>query len=103
MTRYIIRRILQAIPLLIIISVMIFVLLRNSGDPIAVMGGRRATRSDDRERLTRLLGLDQPMHIQYITWLIGNDWRLVDIDGDGIPGGFRLSILLWSVYQIPLC
>ena len=38
MTRYIIRRILQAIPLLFIISVMIFVLLRNSGDPIAVMG-----------------------------------------------------------------
>ena len=85
MTRYIIRRILQAIPLLFIISVMIFVLLRNSGDPIAVMGGRRTTRSEDRERLTRLMGLDQPMHIQYLTWLIGNDWRLVDIDGDGIP------------------
>jgi len=85
MTRYIIRRILQAIPLLFIISVMIFMLLRSSGDPIAVMGGRRTTRAEDRERLTRLLGLDQPMHIQYITWLIGNDWRLVDIDGDGIP------------------
>jgi len=85
MSRYIIRRILQAIPLLFIISVMIFVLLRNSGDPIAAMGGRRVTRSEDRERLTRLLGLDQPMHIQYLTWLIGNDWRLVDIDGDGIP------------------
>ena len=83
MTRYIIRRILQAIPLLFIISVMIFVLLRSSGDPIAMMGGKRVTRSEDRERLTRLLGLDQPMHIQYITWLIGNDWRLVDIDGDG--------------------
>ena len=85
MTRYIIRRILQAIPLLFIISVMIFMLLRNSGDPIAAMGGRRAKRPEDRERLTRLLGLDQPLHIQYITWLIGNDWRLVDIDGDGIP------------------
>lgn len=85
MTRYIIRRILQAIPLLLIISMMIFVLLRNSGDPIAMMGGRRVTRTEDRIRLTRLLGLDQPMHIQYITWLIGNDWRLVDIDGDGIP------------------
>jgi peptide/nickel transport system permease protein len=85
MTRYIIRRILQAIPLLFIISVMIFTLLHSSGDPIAVMGGKRTTRAEDRERLTRLLGLDQPIHIQYITWLIGNDWRLVDIDGDGIP------------------
>jgi peptide/nickel transport system permease protein len=85
MTRYIIRRILQAIPLLFIISVMIFVLLRSSGDPLASMGGRRATRPEDRERLSRLLGLDQPLHIQYITWLTGNDWKLVDIDGDGVP------------------
>jgi len=64
---------------------MIFVLLRSSGDPLASMGGRRATRPEDRERLSRLLGLDQPLHIQYITWLIGNDWKLVDIDGDGVP------------------
>jgi len=85
MTRYIIRRILQAIPLLFIISLMIFFLLRSSGDPIAMMGGRRVTRPEDRERLTRLMGLDQPLYKQYITWLIGNDWDLVDVDGDGIP------------------
>jgi peptide/nickel transport system permease protein len=85
MTRYIIRRILQAIPLLLIISLMIFVLLRSSGDPLASMGGRRATRPEDRERLTRLMGLDQPLYMQYVTWLIGNDWNLVDVDGDGIP------------------
>ncbi len=92
MTRYIIRRILQAIPLLFIISLVIFMLLRSSGDPLATMGGKRLTRSEDRERLTRLLGLDQPLYMQYITWLIGNDWSLVDIDGDGIPetpGGRR--------------
>jgi peptide/nickel transport system permease protein len=85
MTRYIIRRILQAIPLLLIISVMIFVLLRSSGDPLANMGGRRATRPEDRERLTRLMGLDQPLYMQYVTWLIGNDWALIDVNGDGIP------------------
>jgi len=61
MTRYIIRRILQAIPLLFIISLTIFMLLRSSGDPLATMGGKRLTRSEDRERLTRLLGLDQPL------------------------------------------
>jgi len=36
MTRYIIRRLLQAIPLLFIISVVLFVLMQNMGDPIAV-------------------------------------------------------------------
>ncbi|MGD8457744.1 MAG: ABC transporter permease [Anaerolineales bacterium] len=85
MTRYIIRRILQAIPLLLIISVMIFILLRSSGDPLASMGGRRATRPEDRERLTRLMGLDQPLYMQYIIWLIGNDWTMIDVDGDGVP------------------
>ena len=85
MVRYIIRRLLQAIPLLFIISLMIFVLLNSSGDPIASMGGRRATRPEDRERLTRLLGLDKPISVQYVYWLIGNDWDLIDVDGDGVP------------------
>ncbi len=84
MTRYIIRRLLQAIPLLFIISVMLFVLMRNTGDPLATMGGRRATRPEDRERLSRQLGLDKSIPVQYVYWLIGNDWTMVDMDGDGI-------------------
>jgi len=70
MTRYIIRRILQAIPLLFVISLILFVLMRSAGDPIATMGGRRATRPEDRERLARLLGLDKPIYVQYLYWLI---------------------------------
>jgi peptide/nickel transport system permease protein len=85
MTRYIIRRILQAIPLLFIISLILFVLMRSAGDPIATMGGRRATRPEDRERLARLLGLDKPVYVQYLYWLIGNDWAKIDVDGDGVP------------------
>lgn len=85
MTQYIIRRILQAIPLLLIISIVLFVLMQNIGDPLATMGGRRPTRSEDRARLTRQLGLDQPMYKQYLFWLIGNDWTMLDMDGDGVP------------------
>jgi peptide/nickel transport system permease protein len=85
MTRYIIRRILQAIPLLFFISLILFVLMRSSGDPLATMGGRRMTRPEDRERLARLLGLDKPLYVQYLYWLLGNDWARVDQDGDGIP------------------
>jgi peptide/nickel transport system permease protein len=84
MFRYLIRRLLQAIPLLLIISIILFVLMMNTGDPLATMGGRKATRPEDRERLSRQLGLDQPIYIQYIYWLVGNDWALVDMDGDGI-------------------
>ena len=83
MSRYIIRRILQAIPLLFIISLMLFILMINTGDPLATMGGRRVTRPEDRERLARQLGLDQPMYKQYLFWLFGNDWTMIDMDGDG--------------------
>jgi peptide/nickel transport system permease protein len=85
MGRYIVRRLLQAIPLLFFISLILFVLMRTASDPVATMGGRRMARPEDRARLARQLGLDQPLHIQYIYWLIGNDWTMIDVDGDGVP------------------
>ncbi|MBN2147791.1 MAG: ABC transporter permease [Anaerolineales bacterium] len=95
MTRYIIRRLLQGIPLLLIISIILFVLMMNMGDPVATMGGRRPPRAADYERLRRQLGLDKPIYTQYLYWLIGNDWAKVDLDGDGIPetSGTRLGVL----------
>jgi peptide/nickel transport system permease protein len=95
MTRYIIRRILQAIPLLLIISAVLFILANAMGDPLASFGGRRRIRSSDRERLTRQLGLDQPALVQYAIWLVGNDWMKTDINGDGIAEeyGTRKGVL----------
>ncbi|NIV30062.1 MAG: ABC transporter permease, partial [Anaerolineae bacterium] len=69
MTRYIIRRLLQAIPLLFFISLILFLLMRSTGDPLATMGGRRRMRTEDRERLARQLGLDKPIYTQYVYWL----------------------------------
>ncbi len=85
MTRYVIRRLLQGVILLFIVSLALFVLMQTMGDPLATMGGRHITRSSERERLTRQLGLDKPIIVQYIYWLIGNDWTKVDLDGDGVP------------------
>jgi len=86
MTRYIARRLLQAIPLLLIITALLFVLTSNLGDPLASLGGvRRRLPPDDRARLERQLGLDQPLAMQYVIWLVGNDWMPVDTDGDGTP------------------
>lgn len=84
MTRYILRRILQGIPLVFIISLVLFVMMQNMGDPLATMGGRSVTRKEDRERLARQMGLDKPVIVQYVYWLIGNDWQTVDLDGDGV-------------------
>lgn len=95
MLRYILRRLLQGIPLVFIVSILLFVMLQNMGDPLATMGGRTPTRKADRERLTRQLGLDKPVLVQYIYWLAGNDWTRVDLDGDGITEtqGIRKGVL----------
>lgn len=83
MTKYIIRRLLQALFLLVIISFIVFVLMNESGDPLATMGGRQPPRAEDRARLERQLGLDKPIIVRYIYWLVGNDWTEIDVDGDG--------------------
>ena len=95
MTRYVTRRILQVVPLLLIISVILFALINLMGDPLASFGGRQRLRAKDRERLTRQLGLDKPILVQYVIWLGGNDWMEVDLDGDGIPDqyGTRQGVL----------
>jgi peptide/nickel transport system permease protein len=95
MTNYIIRRLLQAIPQLVIISIILFSLMQAFGDPIATLGGRVPPRPEDKERLRRQWGLDQPVYKQYLTWLIGNDWQKIDMDGDGVPEtpGKRLGVL----------
>jgi peptide/nickel transport system permease protein len=85
MGRYIIRRLLQAIPLLFIISAILFVLSVRMGDPLATFGGRQVIKSEDRKRLTRQLGLDKPLYVQYFVWLVGNDWMTMDLNGDGQP------------------
>jgi len=92
MTRYIVKRLLQGIPLFFFVSLILFVLMMNVGDPVATMGGRRVTRKTDYERLRRQMGLDQPIYMQYAFWLVGNDWINIDMDGDGVgetPGTRR--------------
>jgi peptide/nickel transport system permease protein len=95
MLQYVVKRLFQGFILLLIVSMTLFLLMMNIGDPIATMGGRTITRPSDRERLTRQLGLDKPIYVQYIYWLAGNDWTKVDTNGDGTPDkpGSRLGIL----------
>jgi peptide/nickel transport system permease protein len=85
MVNYILRRLAQAIPQLFLISLILFMLMQTFGDPIASLGARTPPRSADRERLRRQLGLDQPVYVQYLVWLAGNDWMKIDMDGDGVP------------------
>jgi peptide/nickel transport system permease protein len=71
-TKYAIRRAIQAIPLLIGISFAAFVLLRLApGGPMAVYAQNPSMTEADMRRIERILGLDQPIHVQYIKWATG--------------------------------
>jgi peptide/nickel transport system permease protein len=68
MIKYIIRRILHLIPVIIVISVLIFGIIKLApGDPVGANLDPKATaeqRQAERERL----GLNDPIHIQYLKW-----------------------------------
>lgn len=84
MGQYAIRRIFQAVPLLFAISIVLFVIMNSIGDPLAiVMSVPRPPTGQQLEQMRRQMGLDQPIFVQYVYWLVGNDWTFVDADGDG--------------------
>lgn len=69
MATYIIRRILIIIPTLFAVSILSFAFVRLiPGDPATVMLGERA-RAEDVEKFKEQMGLNQPIHIQYIRYV----------------------------------
>jgi peptide/nickel transport system permease protein len=87
--QYVVRRLLQAIPLMFIVSIILFVLVNLApGGPLAGRGQSRHIRPEQAAILRRQFGLDQPLWKQYIFWLVGNDWTKVDTDGDGIKDSY---------------
>ena len=64
MLAYLIRRALQAIPILALVSLLSFGLIKLvPGDPAVVMGGTSATQ-EEIEQIRRNLGLDRPVYVQ---------------------------------------
>lgn len=69
MRNYILRRVLQAIPLLILISGICFGLMHLApGGPLARMQENPRVRPEDIELLRKNLGLDKPLPVQYAVW-----------------------------------
>jgi peptide/nickel transport system permease protein len=66
---YFLRRILAAIPVMAVVALFVFLLLRlTPGDPAAIIAGDMAT-PEQLERIRVTLGLHQPIHVQFITWV----------------------------------
>jgi peptide/nickel transport system permease protein len=72
MTRYIIRRILQAIPILLILSALLFFMVRAApGGPLAAAERNPNVTQEQIALLKKKLGLDQPLLVQYLRWMGG--------------------------------
>jgi len=68
MATYIARRLIQGIVVLLVASLLCFIVFRFMGDPVITLAGRYAT-SHEVEEVRRSLGLDKPMHVQYVRFL----------------------------------
>jgi peptide/nickel transport system permease protein len=109
--RFIVRRCLQAVPLLVIVSALVFLLIHAApGGPLAIYLSNPNVRPEDIERLRRALGLDRPLWQQYWTWLWAfarGDWGYSFSDGrpvtarilERVPATLELvgAALVWAI------
>jgi peptide/nickel transport system permease protein len=87
MINYILKRLLHAIPTIILLSVIVFTIMKFiPGDPVDIMFGEKVTE-EIRGELHRQLGLDKPVVVQYLVWI-----------GQFVQGDFGVSIF----HQIPV-
>ena len=81
----VVRRAVEAMPLLLLVSLMAFGLLQLvPGGPLEVYLANPGVRPEDLERLRRALGLDRSLPEQYISWLaafVRGDWGFSFSDG----------------------
>jgi len=109
LTTYIIRRILQAIPLLIVISMIVFGLISLApGGPMSAFEENPNLTPQDLARLEEQLGLNKPIHERYIEWagrLLRGDWGysqttkrpVLDEIGSRLPNTLQLMLISFVV------
>ncbi len=70
MAAYALKRLLQLIPVLLIVSLIVFFIVQLiPGDPVALMLGEEQRDPEVYQALRQELGLDRPIHVRYIHWL----------------------------------
>ena len=89
MTRYIAQRTFSLIPVLVGVTLLIFLVMQLApGDPAQIMLGPKATATS-LAQLRHDLGLDQPLHVQYVRWLArvlrGNWGRSIQLKREVLP------------------
>jgi peptide/nickel transport system permease protein len=110
MTRYIIQRVLSLIPVLLGVTLLVFLVMQLApGDPAQIMLGPKATETS-LAQLRHELGLDQPLYVQYGRWLarvVQGDWgRSIQLKREVLPfivGRFRNTAYLMILAVLLAC
>lgn len=118
MVKYIIKRLLQTVLLVVLISIVVFVMLRSiPGDPASLMLADSATATEaDVDRLRHQWGLDRPLYVQYFYFAsnavkgdlgtsIGFSVPATTLVGSRLPATAQLAVaavLLAMVISLPL-
>lgn len=89
MAQYVVRRLMQAVVMIFLLSILFFALVNLApGGPLSGYGQARRIPPQEAAKLKRQLGLDKPLPFQYVVWLVGNDWMKVDLNGDGVADSY---------------
>lgn len=118
MTTYIIRRILQAIPIMLMLSVFLFGVVRlMPGGPLAQAERNPNVTPEQLAALRVRLGLDQPLPVQYVKWIqafvLEGDWGysikfrrpVADMIAERLPATlllFGVGFLVTLLIAIPI-
>lgn len=94
MGKYVLKRILLAIPLFIGITFIVFLLSNLApGSPLDIIAASAGLGEEQLEALKISLGLDQPLVIRYLNWLIDL------LHGDFGISSKNVSVTVWSMIQ----
>lgn len=113
--KYFFTSLIKTIPVLILITIIVFILIRVTGDPVALMLSENATEQE-REDLRQALGLNEPLYIQYFTYMsdvikgdFGTSFRYntdaLSLVLDRLPASLQLafiSMIIATVLSVPL-
>lgn len=98
MHNYLIRRILTAIPTLLGISFVIFVVVSLApNDPLSQFANNPSITAEVRENIRVSLGLDQPWPIRYVKWI----WTIVTTGDFGRSFTSRLPVMQYIGLRLP--
>lgn len=101
MFKFVVRRLFQLIPVLLGVTLLVFLMLHiTPGNPAAILAGEGAD-TETIENVANRLGLNDPLYVQYANFLVdalrfdfGTSWR------SGIPVGEEIASRFWVTVEL---